>query len=302
MANIVEALRKRLKEEQVSLDVPMRTRTTFKVGGKADIYVRPLDTEETAFVVKTCRSLGAPFIVLGNGSNILVRDGGIREVVISTELMNKARVVDGDIIVAGAGAQLCDTSGLAMRHSLTGLEFACGIPGSVGGAVFMNAGAYDGEIRNVFQSAAVVTAEGEVQTINAEDMNFGYRKSAAQLQGLIITEVRFKLEKGDPNAIAARVDDLTHQREEKQPLESPSAGSTFKRPPGRFAGKLIADSGLRGHIIGGAQVSEKHCGFIINRGGAKAKDILDLIAYVQEVVYAKYGVMLEPEVRILGED
>ena len=238
---------------------------------------------------------------MGNGSNLLVKDGGIRGVVIKLTGLTNLEVKDEEI-KADCGVMLKELSDKALENSLTGLEFACGIPGSVGGAVFMNAGAYNGEIKNVIKEAEVITSSGEIITLSKDELELGYRTSKVMKDNSIVINATFKLEKGNKEEIKETIDDLTQKREEKQPLEYPSAGSTFKRPEGYFAGKLIQDSGLKGYSIGGAAVSSKHSGFVINKGNATAKDILDLIAYIQEKVKKQFGVELHTEVRIIGED
>ena len=242
-----------------------------------------------------------PFMVIGNGSNLLVKDGGIRGTVIKLSALNNIEV-NGVEITAETGALLTDVSKIALKHSLTGFEFACGIPGSVGGAVFMNAGAYDGELSFVIEEAEVIDKDGNMLVLNKEELNLGYRTSAVMTNGYIVLRARFKLKQGEYDKIKGRIDELTFRREDKQPLEYPSAGSTFKRPVGYFAGKLIQDAGLKGFTLGGAAVSEKHSGFIINKEKATAKDILSLIDHVQKTVLDMFGVELHPEVRIVGED
>ena len=262
----------------------------------------PSTADELAQIVKVCRNASISYFVLGNGSNVLFRDGGFRGVVISTKGLNSLELASETEITAGSGVMLKDLSNFAMQNGLTGLEFSCGIPGTVGGAVCMNAGAYDSEIKNVFTSGQFLNANGELCVKTSTQMNFGYRTSAVQKEGLITLSATFKLEHGVQSAVQAKIDDLTQRRENKQPLADPSAGSTFKRPSGHFAGKLIMDSGLAGFSIGGAAVSKKHCGFVVNTGGATSSDILAVIEHVQKTVFAKFGVMLETEVKIIGCD
>lgn len=248
-----------------------------------------------------CREQAIPWIVLGNASNLIVRDGGIRGVVIMLSEMNQI-VVDGTSLIVDAGAKLIDTTYVALHESLTGFEFACGIPGSVGGAVFMNAGAYDGEIQDVFASCDVLLANGQIVTYTKEEMEFAYRHSKLQEQKMIILSSRFDLAKGDQEQIKKRMDELTELRQLKQPLEYPSCGSVFKRPVGHFTGKLIQDAGLQGLKWGGAQISEKHAGFIVNVDQATATDYVELIAHIQQVIKETFDVTLETEVRIIGEE
>lgn len=288
-------------ENQIEFDANMSEHIYFKVGGPADVLLVPNTKEQLVKTIKVCKENNIPYYVIGNGSNLLVKDGGMRGVVIKLTEINKISSANGKI-TAETGALLKDVSKEALDNNLTGLEFACGIPGSIGGAVFMNAGAYNGEIKDVIESAKVLTQDGEIVTYNKEKLNLGYRTSRVMQENAIVLEAVFALENGDHEKIKARVDDLTEKRESKQPLEYPSAGSTFKRPEGYFAGKLIQDSGLKGYSIGGAAVSEKHSGFVINKGNATAKDVLDLIAHIQKEVKRQFGVDLYTEVRIIGEE
>ena len=289
------------KNNEIIIDADMKEHTYFKVGGNADILLQPSEVDQIADALKICKEKSIPYYIVGNGSNILVKDGGIRGVVIKLSSLNNISV-SGNEIEAGCGSLLKDVSDEALNNSLTGFEFACGIPGSVGGAVFMNAGAYNGEISGVIKEAKVMNNDGDIYTISKDDLELGYRTSKVMKEGLIVIEATFTLEKGDKVKIKDRIDELTKKREEKQPLEYPSAGSTFKRPEGYFAGKLIQDSGLKGFSIGGAAVSKKHSGFVINKGNATAKDVLDVIKHVQQEVNKQFGVELKPEVRIIGED
>ncbi|WP_297520171.1 UDP-N-acetylmuramate dehydrogenase [uncultured Clostridium sp.] len=288
-------------QENVIVDALMKEHTCFKVGGPADILVTPSTAKEIAKIVAICRKNNIPYIVIGNGSNILVKDGGIDGVVIKLEKMKKIEVNENKI-KADCGAMLADVSKLAVKHSLTGAEFACGIPGTIGGAVFMNAGAYNGEMSFIMEEAEVLDKDGNVITLHKDQLELGYRTSAVMTHGYIVLTATISLEKGTKEVIADRVDDLTHKREDKQPLEYASAGSTFKRPEGYFAGKLIQDSGLKGYTIGNACVSEKHSGFVINKGGASASDILAVIKHVQDTVKVNFDVELHTEVRIIGKD
>jgi UDP-N-acetylmuramate dehydrogenase len=288
-------------EEELEIDAFMKDHIYFKVGGKVDILLKPTKIEQIEDTIKLCKSNNIPYYVIGNGSNLLVRDGGIRGVVIKLCDLNQVTVDDRNI-KAYCGALLKDVSTIAMENSLTGIEFACGIPGSIGGAVFMNAGAYDGEIKNAIIEAEVIDKEGNYKLLKGDGLQFGYRTSNIKREGYIVVSATLGLVEGDKEKISNRMAELTKKREDRQPLEFPSAGSTFKRPEGHFAGKLIEDSGLKGYFVGGAQVSEKHSGFVINKGNATAKDILDLIKYIQEEVKRQFGVELKTEVRILGED
>lgn len=275
--------------------------TYTRLGGKADFFVTPETYEEVQEIVKLSIKENIPFTLLGNGSNLIVKDGGIRGIVLNLGRLAKIEV-EGMKLVAQSGARIITASQKALSYSLTGLEFACGIPGSVGGALFMNAGAYGGEIKDVLESAIVVDATGNLLHLSADDLDLEYRSSNIPDKGYIVLEARFSMEEGEYSDIKAVMDDLTFKRESKQPLEYPSCGSVFKRPPGYFAGKLIQDSELQGKQIGGAQVSLKHAGFIINLDSASATEYISLIRFVQDTVKAKFGVNLEREVKIIGED
>lgn len=299
--NYVDLFTTFYSDEDVKIDEKLSRYVNFKVGGPADILVTPKNKEQIIKTVSICKENNIPFYVIGNGSNLLVKDGGFRGVVISLTKVNNI-TVDGERIKAECGAMLKQVSDKAVENSLTGFEFACGIPGTVGGAVFMNAGAYNGEMSQVIESADVINEKGEIITLNNEELDLGYRSSIVMKKGYVVLSTTFKLEKGEVKSIKDLVADLTDKRESKQPLEYPSAGSTFKRPEGYFAGKLIQDAGLKGYGIGGAAISEKHSGFVINKGGATAKDILDLIHHIQDEVKKQFGVELHTEVRIIGED
>lgn len=288
-------------DEDVKIDEKLSQYVNFKVGGPADILVTPRNKEQIIKTVSICKENSIPFYVIGNGSNLLVKDGGFRGVVMSLTKVNNI-TVDGERIEAECGAMLKQVSDKAVENSLTGFEFACGIPGTVGGAVFMNAGAYDGEISHVIDSAEVIDNNGEIITLSKDELDLGYRSSIIMKKNYIVLSAKFKLKHGEVRKIKEIVEDLTYKRESKQPLEYPSAGSTFKRPTGYYAGKLIQDAGLKGYTMGGAAVSEKHSGFVINKNNATAKDILDLIAHIQDEVKKQFGVDLHPEVRIIGED
>lgn len=299
--NAYDELASFLNKEEILLDEPMKNHTWFEIGGTADILVIPQSVEKLIKVIHYVRKNNIPTFLIGNGSNLLVKDGGIRGIVIKTEMINKISV-EGEIITAECGALLEDISGIAYEHGLSGFEFACGIPGTLGGAVFMNAGAYDGEMSFVLDSVRVMTPDLKVLTLKRDELELGYRTSAVKTNGYVVLDAKIVLETGSKEEIKAKVDDLTHRREDRQPLEFPSAGSTFKRPTGHYAGKLIQDAGLKGYQIGGAQVSEKHSGFVINKDHAEAKDVLDLISYIQSTVMDKFHVELCTEVLIVGED
>lgn len=285
----------------IKANEPLSFYTYTKTGGPADILAFPKTEDEIVKLVAWIKAQQLPLTVLGNASNLIVKDGGIRGVVMILTEMNQMQVKKEKLIVQ-SGAKLIDTSYRAWSEGLTGLEFACGIPGSIGGAVFMNAGAYEGEISEVLESALVISETGEVIRLSNEDLNFSYRYSSIQKHHGIILEAVFQLKKGNKATIKTRMDELTALREAKQPLEFPSCGSVFKRPTGYFTGKLIQEAGLQGKIWGGAQISEKHAGFIVNINEATATDYIELIAYIQEVILSNTGVKLETEVRIIGED
>ena len=299
----LQTIRSFAMEENVRLGEPMNRHTTFRVGGLADCFVEVCDKEALQKLCKYLKAAGIPFFLMGNGSNLLVSDQGYRGVILRVQNgMNEVKVL-GTRIRAQAGATMAQVSKVAMEHGLSGLEFASGIPGTIGGGVVMNAGAYDGDMSQVIKSVEVLSPDGEFWTLDNATMEFGYRTSAVKGHGYVVTEAEFELTPGDPAQIKAVMDGLAAKRREKQPLEFPSAGSTFKRPEGHFAGKLIQDAGLRGYAIGGAQVSEKHCGFVINTlpGETTAADVYALIKYVQAVVKEQFDVKLEPEVIFLGD-
>lgn len=288
-------------EENVHTDEPMSRHTTFRIGGNVDYFVKPGNADEVAAVIVVCREYNIPYFILGNGSNLLVSDDGYRGMIINIMDNMDSVTVDGRIITAQAGAMLVRVSVMARDNALTGLEFASGIPGTIGGAVYMNAGAYGGEMKNVVKTVRAIDEYGRIYELDSEKMDFSYRHSIVEERKLIVLEVTLELEHGSREAIDDRMKELAEARRSKQPLEYPSAGSTFKRPEGYFAGKLIMDAGLRGYSVGGAQVAEKHCGFVINKGGATASDVVELIRDVQHDVDDKFGVTLEPEVKMLGE-
>jgi UDP-N-acetylmuramate dehydrogenase len=297
----VEALQQVLPSEHILLNEPMSKHTTFKIGGPADCLIFPASMDEVKNVFDLLHEYEIPFTVLGNGSNVLVLDKGIRGAIVKFNSPMSYIYNEKEHIFVGAGASLKDVSQYAAKCGLTGMEFAVGIPGSIGGAVFMNAGAYDGEIKNVVRSVKAVTVKGEIVKYSAEQLAFGYRHSVFQENGYAICEVEIALQEGKPEEIKEKMDGLTKRRESRQPLEMPSAGSTFKRPQGYFAGTLIEESGLKGFKVGGAQISLKHAGFVVNAGGATAEDVLQLIKEVQKRVYERHGVKLFPEVRMIGE-
>ena len=286
-------LRSIVGEENVLVDEPMSEHTTFEVGGPADLFVTPEDIDEVREVVSAVRESGENYFLLGRGSDLLVSDAGYRGVIIALECLMGVSVED-DEMCCQAGIDLREASEMACELGLSGLEFACGIPGSVGGACYMNAGAYDGCMADVLKEVRVLTPAGDV-------CDLGYRHSRIADEGLVVLSATFALTRADGEKIRQKMDDLTHRREEKQPLDLPSAGSTFKRPEGHFAGKLIMDAGLRGHAVGGAQVSEKHCGFIVNADHATAADVDELIRHIQATVKDQFDVDLDPEVHRVGE-
>lgn len=295
-----DRLREILTEEQIRTDEPMSRHTTFRVGGPADYFLTPGEAE-LGLVVKLLQEEQIPLQIIGNGSNLLVGDKGIRGAVVEIGAQLNGVSVEGSCLVAQAGVSLARAAQEAARAHLSGLEFASGIPGTVGGAVVMNAGAYGGEMKDVVERVQVLCGSGELKMLDGEEMEFSYRHSIVpKLNGIVLKTV-FRLEEADESLIRTKMELLKNQRAQKQPLEYASAGSTFKRPKGYFAGKLIMDSGLRGFQVGGAQVSEKHCGFVINRGDATAADILGVIRHVQRTVKEKFGVDMETEVRMIGE-
>ncbi|MFS9221390.1 UDP-N-acetylmuramate dehydrogenase [Streptococcus australis] len=296
---------KQIKEELAGIEIlfnePLKQYTYTKVGGAADYLAFPRNQYELKRIVTFANAQEIPWMVLGNSSNIIVRDGGIEGFVIMFDHFHDIRV-NGYVIEAEAGAKLIDVTHVARYHSLTGFEFACGIPGSIGGAVYMNAGAYGGEIAHILQSCKVLTQEGEIKTLTAEELAFGYRHSKIQETGDVVISAKFALAPGNYDQIDQEMARLTHLRELKQPLEYPSCGSVFKRPVGHFAGQLISEAGLKGHRIGGVEVSEKHAGFMINVDHGTAKDYEELIAHVIATVEKSAGVTLEREVRIIGKN
>ena len=280
---------------------PMTKHTSFHIGGPAELMAQPQSEAELQSLLLKAAEAAVPVTLVGNGSNLLVRDKGIRGLVIKLGSMLRDIKVSGNMLTFGSGVSLAQASKKAAELGLSGMEFAVGIPGSIGGAVYMNAGAYDGEMSKVVKSVRVMNAAGEVSELSADELDFGYRHSALQGSGKIVTSVTVELAAGDKQAIAEKMADFSNRRITKQPLELPSAGSMFKRPPGYFAGTQIDQTGLKGYTVGGAQVSTKHAGFVVNIGGATAADVLQLISDVQAKVFAAHGVHLEPEVLVLGE-
>lgn len=300
-AEIARQLDEVTSKANIMIDEPMKSHTSFKVGGLVDILVTPEDDLEVQAIIRICNKNKVKYYLMGNGSNLIVRDGGIRGVVIKLTKLDKIQV-EGNEIIAQGGASLHNVAQVALGSELKGMEFASGIPGSIGGAAAMNAGAYDGEMSMILESVLAINSEGELLTLTKDEMELSYRSSAILKHGYAVVKVTLSLHEGDKEVIKARMDTLAKKRSDIQPLEYPSAGSTFKRPEGYFSGKLIQDCNLKGVYVGGAQVSEKHSGFIINKNDASAKDILDLIVFVQNEVREKFGVELTTEVRIWGED
>ena len=300
MSHFYDEITTALPELQVLKDEPMSRHTTFRIGGPADYFVCP-DREQIAEVLAVAKKCGMAITVIGNGSNLLVGDKGIRGLVVEIGSSMNQIMVDKNHITAGAGALLSQVAAKAAAAELGGMEFAAGIPGSVGGAVTMNAGAYGGEMKDILRTVTVLTPEGELKTLDVSEMDLSYRHSCVPEQQYIVLEAEIELGYKPEEEIRAQMEELRNKRIEKQPLEYPSAGSTFKRPEGYFAGKLIMDAGLRGYRVGDAQVSEKHCGFVINRKNASAQEVRQLMQDVQDKVKAQFGVMLEPEVKMLGE-
>lgn len=298
---VKQALQRFVPEENIKYQEPLREHTTFRVGGEADCIVEIGTQKQLQGVLHYLNLIELPYYVLGNGSNLLVGDKGYKGIILRLAGNMTEIKAEGNRLYVQAGALLSEASKAAMENGLTGLEFACGIPGTVGGGIVMNAGAYDGEIKNVVESVTVIDRDGNELELDNSTMEFGYRSSVIKNQPFVATGCWFKLEPGEKEAIRAKMEDFNARRSQKQPLEYPSAGSTFKRPQGYYAGKLIMDAGLCGYRIGGAQVSEKHCGFVINAGDATAADIRQLITHVQDEVYDKFNVRLEPEVICLGQ-
>lgn len=299
--NWVESLKQIVRPQNIKLNEPLHLYTMTKLGGNADVFITPSTEEEAIEIIRFAAKENISILMLGNGSNMVVRDGGVRGIVLHFNLLNDISI-ENTTIVAQAGALIKDVSKLAASKSLTGFEFACGIPGSIGGAMAMNAGAYGGEIKDVIVECKIVTRGGDVMTLTKDDLGLAYRKSIIAEKDYFVLSATFALQVGSQEEIDAKIADLTFQRESKQPLEYPSAGSVFKRPPGHFAGKLIQDCGLQGKGVGGAEVSTKHAGFIINKNNATATDYIGTIQMVQKAVKEAYDIDLETEVKIVGDD
>ncbi|MBQ1793730.1 MAG: UDP-N-acetylmuramate dehydrogenase [Peptostreptococcaceae bacterium] len=291
-----------LNKEDILIDEPMSKHISFRVGGPADILVKPSSEDQIKDILTFAKKENIPYLIIGNGSNLLVRDGGIRGIVIKIAENFNDFSIEGTTVTAQSGAMLSFMGKAIMRNNLTGFEFAAGIPGTLGGAIAMNAGAYGGEMKDIVKSVRLIDSQGNIVELSNEEMQFAYRKSILSKEEYIVLSAVMELKEGNYEEIRDIMKDLTNKRVTKQPLNLPSAGSTFKRPEGYFAAKLIEDCGLKGLTLRGAQVSDKHCGFVVNLGGAQAKDILDLIYVVKSTVYSKFGVMLEEEVKILGEE
>jgi UDP-N-acetylmuramate dehydrogenase len=287
--------------ENVIFDEPMSAHTSFKIGGNADAFASITDIDEIRALIKYCKNKDIPYMIMGNGTNMLVSDKGIRGLVIQVGSGMQDYKIDGENVYAQAGILMSVLSKKILKAELTGFEPLSGIPGTLGGGIYMNAGAYGGEIKDIVDEVTYVNSNGEVKTVKNKDIGFSYRHSMFEDEKCVILSAVLKLKKGNAAMIKSAMDDYNTRRSDKQPLNMPSAGSTFKRPEGYFAGKLIEDSGLVGYSIGGAQVSEKHAGFIVNRGGASAQDVLDLVEHIQKTVNEKFGVKLEPEIRLIGE-
>lgn len=285
--------------DRISTNEALAKHSSFKIGGPADVFVQPATQEELLMVIEECRKNSEEYEILGHASNVLIPDEGLRKVVIQLSPHYSGCKVEGHKLEAEAGALLANAANLALQESLTGLEFASGIPGTVGGAICMNAGAYDHEIANICESVELLRPDGRIIVVPGNKMGFGYRTSVIQGRGAVVLSAAFALKPGDKSEIKAYMTKLNGKRRETQPLELPSVGSTFKRPEGHFAGKLISECDLKGYAIGGAMVSEKHAGFIVNTGGATADDVLRLMEHVQKTVSDRFGVTLEPEVKIL---
>ena len=287
-------------KDNVRINEPMKNHTTFKIGGPAQYYVTPESVTQIQEVVSLCKDKNIPLHVIGNGSNILVGDDGVDGVVLALFNTFSDYEIKDNVITAQAGMSLIKLAVIALREGLTGLEFASGIPGSVGGAVYMNAGAYDGQMKDVVTSVTVLDEAGNIRILSRDELDMGYRTSAVAKHNMIVLQVIIELKAGDKEQIKDRMNQLSELRKQKQPLEYPSAGSTFKRPEGYFAGKLIADAGLKGYSIGGAAVSEKHAGFVVNMGGATAKDVVELTDYIKKRIMEQFGVTLELEIKKIG--
>lgn len=287
--------------ENVIFDEPMSAHTSFKIGGNADAFASVADIDEIRALIKYCKNKAIPYMIMGNGTNMLVSDKGIRGLVIQVGSGMQNYNIDGETVYAQAGILMSVLSKKILKAELTGFETLSGIPGTLGGGIYMNAGAYGGEIRDIVDEVTYINFNGEVKTVKNKDIGFSYRHSMFEDEKCVILSAVLKLKKGNAAMIKSAMDDYNKRRSDKQPLNMPSAGSTFKRPKGYFAGKLIEESGLVGYTVGGAQVSEKHAGFVVNSGGASAKDVLELVDHIQKTVNEKFGVKLEPEIRLIGE-
>lgn len=299
---LLEKMSEIIPKDLIKINEPMKDHTSFKAGGCTDFFIAPQNIDQLIRLVQFLKDNQVPYYIMGNGSNLLVRDKGFRGVIVQIYKNMSGVRIEGEEVWAEAGILLSTLSTKVMNSHLTGFEFASGIPGTLGGAIYMNAGAYDGEMKQVLVSADVIDEDGNIVTLTNEELKLGYRSSILQEKKYIVLSAKLKLKKGNIDEIRERINYLTAQRKAKQPLELPSAGSTFKRPQGYYAGKLIMDAGLRGYSIGDAQVSEKHCGFVVNKGNASAGDIIRLIHHIQNTVKEKFGVLMEPEVRIIGEE
>ena len=298
---LIQKISQYIPENRILRQEPMRLHTTFRVGGPAALFLELQSEQEFRDILTLLHAEEEDYFTVGNGSNLLISDTGYNGVILHPSKNFGDVRVEGERLICESGATLAAIARTALEQELTGFEFAAGIPGSLGGAIVMNAGAYDGEMKQVVETVKLITPEGEIITKDSEEMEFSYRHSILKEKPYLVLSVTIKLRKGEKEQIKARMEELAQKRREKQPLEYPSAGSTFKRPEGYFAAKLIQDAGLRGLMVGGAQVSEKHCGFVINKDQATAKDIYELMKRVQEQIKEKYGVMLEPEVICLGD-
>lgn len=299
---VYEGIKEIIPLSNLRFNEPMKAHTTFQIGGPADVMALPTDSKQVGQLVTWCRSQGLPYLIMGQGSNLLVRDKGIRGVVIKLGQNFAAVKVEGQVITAQAGVRLAELAEKTVGFGLSGLEFAQGIPGSLGGTIYMNAGAYGGEMKDVVDEVEAIDDKGLLHTFSRGELDFGYRRSVFQSNGHIILTARIRLKKGEPGAIKARMEEFARRREEKQPLEYPSAGSVFRRPAGHYVGPMVEEMGLKGCRIGGAEVSRKHAGFIINTGGATAADVLALISLIQARAQERYGIVLQPEIRIVGEE
>ncbi len=298
---IYDYIQQIVPQEDILQNEPLNKHTTFRVGGEADLFIKLSNKEQLIRLIPFLKKVEIDFFILGNGSNVLVSDNGYRGAILHIGDRMSEITVNGNMVTAQSGALMSKVAKCALEHSLTGLEFASGIPGTIGGGVMMNAGAYEGEIGQITHSVLIMNEAGELMELDHDFMEFGYRTSVVKNRPYVVLEVTLELSSGDRETIKTKMEQLAIQRREKQPLEYPSAGSTFKRPRGHYAGKLIMDAGLRGFSIGGACVSEKHCGFVVNKGGATAADILEVIKEVQDRVYDRFDVTLEREVICLGD-